>query len=124
MILPLAMLSPSTTSLTPSSVTRQSAPETAPSTSKVNTTEHEVSETLPPSGDEGEEEVWEENDSDDELQSTTQVASKRLVHSIYHELLSSNTSPSAQAALLRKNDVDVKGGWAVGKPFVFFEQKR
>lgn len=42
---------------------------------------------LLPSGDEGEDEVWEENDSDDELQSTKQVDSKRLVYTIYHKPL-------------------------------------
>jgi DNA ligase 1 len=77
---------------------------------------------LPPSGDEGEEDM--ENDSDDELQSTKQVASKRLVYNIYHDPMSSDMClPSAKAALLRKNDVDVKGGWKVGNPFVFLGQK-
>jgi DNA ligase-1 len=77
----------------PSSVTRQPGPRTTRSPrSKVNAIQQEVGETgraLQPSGDEGEEEVW-EDDSDDELQSTKQVSSKRLVYNIYHKLLSSD----------------------------------
>jgi hypothetical protein len=42
---------------------------------------------LPQSGDEGEEEVGEEKDSDDELQPTGQTTSKRLVYNTYHKSL-------------------------------------
>ncbi|KAF8227418.1 DNA ligase I [Tricholoma matsutake] len=84
---------PPITSPKPSSFTSQSGPVTTSPRSKGS----DSGMALLPSGDEGEDEVWEENDSDDELQSTKQVDSK-----------------SAKAALLRKNDVDVKGGWKVG----------
>ena len=64
----------------PSSIIRSEPEITSSPRLKANATQQadETEVALPSSGDEGEE-VWEENDSDDEQQSTKQVASKRLV---------------------------------------------
>lgn len=75
---------------------------------------------MPPShNDEGEEEMS-ELDSDNEHDLDKVVASKRRV--VFKPGLMDrdlHVAISAEAALSKKDDVDVKGGWKVGDPSVY-----
>lgn len=89
---------------------------------EVRRVEEEANEEhMPPSNnDEGEEEMS-ELDSDNEHELDKVVASKRCVmfkpDLIYRDL---HVPISAEAALSKKDDVDVKGGWKVGDPSVYY----